>query len=303
MAKQKDLAIKATKKVVTEHLEKEYKKVFESILKHQTEHAKLAAKIQNRITKINESKKIAAKVNDYLELYVESVLPKKSIVDYDRMHKLEKLHESLKDLLVVNEDAIEAKQKSIDESLDKAKRGYETEIARLQVKLNESIEKSLKLNRKIDSFKAVELLESMTKDLPLYEANQIKKRFAKASTTEIEKNFKKVLELIKEEMNVEEKEEEVALEDEVKEIIETEDSDVTENDMLKGRKHNAHVDESDDEEEMTESEDEDEEITESDDEEEMTESEDDDDVQLNESEKVDPKLMQLWCKQFNKILY
>jgi len=39
MAKQKQTAIKATKKIVTEHLEAEYKKVFESILKHQEENA------------------------------------------------------------------------------------------------------------------------------------------------------------------------------------------------------------------------------------------------------------------------
>lgn len=50
MAKQKQTAIKATKKIVTEHLESQYKKVFESILKHQAENAELASKIQNKIT-------------------------------------------------------------------------------------------------------------------------------------------------------------------------------------------------------------------------------------------------------------
>jgi len=49
-------------------------------------------------------------VNHYLDLYVESVLPKKTIIDYDRMEKLEKIHESLKDLLVADEDAVKAKQ-------------------------------------------------------------------------------------------------------------------------------------------------------------------------------------------------
>jgi hypothetical protein len=85
MSKQKEATVKATKKIVTEHLEKEYKKVFESIMKHQAENAELAAKVQSKIQSINESKKIARKVNSYLDLYVESVLPKKTIVDYDRM--------------------------------------------------------------------------------------------------------------------------------------------------------------------------------------------------------------------------
>lgn len=290
MAKQKQLAIKATKKVVTEHLEKEYKKVFESILKHQEQNQELASKVQNKIASINESKKIARKVNDYLDLYVESVLPKKTIVDYDRMHKLEKLHESLKDLLVVNEDSVEAKKKALSESFDKAKRDYETKIARLQVKLNESIDKSLKLNRKIDSFKAAELLESMSKDLPSYEARQLKKRFENASTVEIQKNFKRVLESVKEEMKVDEKEEEASLEEEVKDIIESEE-EVKENDILKGRHHNGHLPES--EEDLDEAEDE---VTEAD--EEIDES---DDESINES--IDPKLMELWTKQFNKIIY
>ena len=170
MAKQKETAIKATKKIVTEHLEAEYKKVFESIMKHQAENAELASKVQEKITMLKESKKIARKVNDYLDMYVESVLPKKTIVDYDRMQKLEKIHESLKDMLVADEDAVQAKKAELTESFNKDKKALETQLAKLQVKLNESMEKNLKLNRKIDSFKAMELLESKTKDLPDFEA-------------------------------------------------------------------------------------------------------------------------------------
>jgi hypothetical protein len=45
MRSQKEIAIKTTKKLVTEHLEKQYKKVFESILKHQQENVELSSKI------------------------------------------------------------------------------------------------------------------------------------------------------------------------------------------------------------------------------------------------------------------
>jgi len=62
--------------------------------------------VQNKIAKINESKKLAVQVNDFLDLYVESVLPKKTIIDYDRMQKLEAIHESLKDVLLLNDDAV-----------------------------------------------------------------------------------------------------------------------------------------------------------------------------------------------------
>lgn len=103
--------------------------------------------------------------------------------------------------------------------------------------------KTQKLNRKIDSFKAMELLESKTKDLPTYEARKLKKRFADATTTEIEKNFKKVLESVQKEVKEDEKEEETTLESEINNILEADDKQVKENDPLKGRKHNGHVDE------------------------------------------------------------
>ena len=243
MSKQKEATVKATKRIVTEHLDKQYKQVFESFMQHQAENAELAAKIQNKIQSINESKKLARKVGNYLDLYVESVLPKKTIVDYDRMQKLEKIHESLKNMLVVDEDSVQQKKAELTESFNKDKKALETQIAKLQAKLNESMAKTQKLNRKIDSFKAMELLESKTKDLPTYEARKLKKRFADATTTEIEKNFKKVLESVQKEVKEDEKEEETTLESEINNILEADDKQVKEDDPLKGRKHNGHVDE------------------------------------------------------------
>lgn len=219
MSKQKEATVKATKKIVTEHLEKEYKKVFESIMKHKAQNSELAAKIQNKIRSINESKKIAHKVSNYLDLYVESVLPKKTIVDYDRMQKLENLHESLKSILVVNEDAVQAKQAELTESFAKDKKALETQIAKLQVKLNESMDKTQKLNLKLEQAKAVELLESKTKDLPTFEARKMKKRFANATAAEVEAKFDRVLECVKNEIKTDEKEDEVTLEAEIEDII------------------------------------------------------------------------------------
>lgn len=242
MSKQKEATVKATKKIVTEHLDKQYKQVFESFMQHQAENAELAARLQKKITSINEANKLARKVNNYLDLYVESVLPKKTIVDYDRMQKLEKIHESLKNMLVVDEDAVQQKKEELTESFNKDKKALETRIAKLQAKLNESMAKTQKLNSKIDAFKAMELLESMTKDLPTFEARKMKKRFANATTTEIQKNFSKVLESVQKEVKEDEKEDEATLEAEINNILEGE-KEVKEDDMLKGRKHNLHVDE------------------------------------------------------------
>lgn len=320
MQNQKQKAIKATKKIVESHVESKFKKIFESILKHQEKNALLSSKIQNKISSIKSKKHIARKVNDYLDLYVESVLPKKTIVDYDRMQRLEKLHESLKDMLVVDDDSVKAKKAELTNTFNSERKKLETQIAKLQVKLNESMAKSLRLNKKIDSFKAQELLESKTKDLPSYEARQIKRRFANASTVEIEKTFNRVLESVKNELKVDEFEEENAIESEVKEIIDAED-EVEENDLLKGRHHNGHITEKDDEVEENDllngrhhnghiAEDEEEDVKESEDIEENDEEDDEvvecgkskdstDDVELDESEIIDQSLMKLWCREFN----
>lgn len=79
-------------------------------MKHTHENYKIAGKIQDKITQINESKKMGDKVSNYLDLYVESVCPKKNIVDYAKMKKLEAINESLRDVLLANDDAVEAKK-------------------------------------------------------------------------------------------------------------------------------------------------------------------------------------------------
>lgn len=285
----KKATVRATKKVVTEHLDKEYKKVVESILNHKAKNEQLAGKIQAKVNSINESKKLARKVDGYLNMYVESILPEKTVVDYDRMEKLESLHESLKDLLLVNEDAVEAKKEKLQESFKKQKRDYETQIAKLQVKLNESMKKELALNKQIDQSKARDLLESKIKDLPDFEARQMRKRLAEATTVEIQKNFKKILESVKGEIKEDEKVEETSLEEEVNNIIEADEKDgkkkvsekeVEEDDPLKGRVHNGHLNEKDDE---------------------ADEVDEDDDVELSEDEKIDESLMAWWCDKVGTI--
>ena len=55
------------------------------------------------------------------------------------------------------------------------------------------MKKTAELKRKIEQFKALELLESKTKDLPTYEARKLKKIFAESTTDEIEDKFDKVI--------------------------------------------------------------------------------------------------------------
>lgn len=285
MEQTKEATIKATQKVVEEKLSKEYRAVVESILAHQQEHAVLAGKIQNKITKINESSKLAHAVDGYLDTMLKDALPKDKIVDYDRLNKLESVFESLKDTLLVNDASVEAKRKELTESFETERKNLDEKVVELEKKLNESISRERKLIAVVESNKAKKLLESKTKDLPLFEAQQIKRRLANATCEEIEKNYKKLLEAVREEMKEACKEEEKTLEEEINDIIakECSDSDKKDADAPKPQP----VEEKKDKEKADNEK------------EDVDESDEDDDIELNESEQIPSNLMQRWLSRVN----
>ena len=286
-------AIRMAKKATERKMEREYRQVFESIMEHTQQHFMLAAKVQDKITQLNESKKITSKVSDYLDLYLESVCPKKEIVDYAKMKKLEQINESLRDVLLVTDDAVIEKKAQLEESFKKEKSKLETSVAKMQVKLNESMAKSQSLKKKLDQYKALELLESKTKDLPTFEASLVKKQLAEASAPEIEKKFKKVLESVKAESKKIEDEAETTLESEVKKIVDSEEDKLEENDMLRGKPHNNHVAE-DGNEDVAE--DDDFETTES------VKFNEDGDVELDDDDVINESTMNMWLRNAKEIL-
>lgn len=296
VSSQRQKAIKMAKAATERKMEKEYKEVFESIMKHTQEHFEIASKVQDHITKLNESKKLSSKVSNYLDLYLESVCPKKEIVDYAKMKKLEQINESLRDVLLANDDAIVEKKAQLDESFKREKGKLETEVAKMQVKLNESMEKTQQLKKKLDQYKALELLESKTKDLPTFEAARIKKHFAEASAPEIERKFKKVLASVKEEAKKAADEAETTLECEVQKIVDSED--IEENDMLRNRPHNGHIDDprgvvaEDDVEEAEE----DFETTET------VNFNEDGDVELDDDDIINESTMQMWLRNAQEVI-
>lgn len=291
LSDQRKKAIEMTKKATEQKLEKEYAQVFESILRHTHDNFKMAAKIQDKVTMLKESARITDKVDNYLDMYVESVCPKKDIVDYAKMKKLEQINESLRDVLLANDDAVVEKKAELEESFKREKGKLETEVAKMQVKLNESMQKAQELNKKLGRYKAAQLLEAKTEDLPAYEARKIKKHFATASAPEIEKNFKKVLESVQKQAKEAEKEAETTLEAEVSKIVDSEE--VEENDMLRNRPHNAHIDDPAGikESDSKEIEEEDFETTEE------VKFNEDGDIELDEEDVIDESTMKMWCNQ------
>lgn len=281
----KKATINATRKVVEKRLSKEYRTVVESIIAHQQKHAELAGKIQNKITKINESKKLSHAVDNYLDVVLERAMPKKDIVDYDRLNKLESVFESLKDTLLVNDASVEAKRKELTESFAADRKALDSKIASLEKRLNESIAKERKLSAVAEKAKAKDLLIKKTKDLPLFEAQQIRRRFANSTCEEIEKNFKKLLESVREEMKDACNEEEKTLEEEINGIIAKESSSSNEKSDIdempkKTKKDTEPIEEESDSDE---------------------EDGENDDVELNESEMIPSSLMQCWMSRVSSV--
>ena len=194
----RDVAIKTTKKMVTEKLDAEYKELFESILKHMNENAEVSSKIQNKINEMKVVEELSESVNGFLDEHVEEILPKKDIVDYERMQKLEQIHESLKNMLGVEIMNVEGGNKELVENLKKEKTEYSKKIEDLQKKLDESVKENKKVSKNLDSLKAQVLLESKIKNLPEREAQLIKESFKGASSSEINMKFKTVLESVRE---------------------------------------------------------------------------------------------------------
>ena len=194
----RDVAIKTTKKMVTEKLDAEYKELFESILKHMNENAEVSSKIQNKINEMKVVEELSESVNGFLDEHVEEILPKKDIVDYERMQKLEQIHESLKNMLGVEIMNVEGGNKELIEGFEKEKADYSKKIEDLQKKLDESVKENKKVSKNLDSLKAQVLLESKIKNLPEREANLIKESFKGASSSEINMKFKTVLESVRE---------------------------------------------------------------------------------------------------------
>lgn len=232
----RDSAIKATKKLVEEKMEKEYKEVFESIMAHQKDVYEKSSKID-----ILKSQKLMTEALDqYLDKYVEEVLPKKTIVDYARMQKLESIHESLKGMLLVNEDAVEKKVEAVKSELEEKmvseSKELKDKIAAQEKVIAESQTATDELKKKYGELLKKQLISEKTKNLPIVESKKMQERLGKMTAEEIVKNFKTVLESVQAEVQDEQDkaQEEKNLEEAIVDLLEGKDSEKTGEDANKG---------------------------------------------------------------------
>jgi hypothetical protein len=136
-----------------------------------------------------EKETLVEKVDDYLKLYIKELIPESLVVDYDRMQRQMKAINTIKETLLVTDDIVHNKAQEISETIT-------GELAEAKQKLNETIEKNMKLNKVIQIKMADEILESKLEDLPSLEASKLRKYFESATAEEIEDQFETVYESI-----------------------------------------------------------------------------------------------------------
>ena len=224
------------RKVVEEKMENEYKQIMESILKHQEEHTNLSEKIQTKVQELKESEKVAEVVDSFLTEYVEEILPKKTLVDYEKMQKLERIQESLKEMFLISESEIEGKIQEKQEELCK-------KSEELTEKISVCEDQIAKKDAEISQLKAEKFINEKTKDLPIAESQKILAKVKGMGFAELTEKYQTILESVQQELadeKVVKEDDEKSLEEAITEILEKKDEETasTENNSDKdaGRK-------------------------------------------------------------------
>jgi hypothetical protein len=245
LAETRDRAIEATRKVVEKQNEAEFRKIFESIARKQ----KMILQKANEIDRKKDLNLVIESVDKYLGKHIEKVLPKKEIVDYKRMQKQEQLLESLKEMLVVGdaEEKISQLRDERDEKLMSENEDLKKQVSKYKRILKEAAEKTDKLSNGYQEIVKRGIIKQKTKNLPIAESRKARKILSKLSLREVEdeKNFKKILESVHEEVvrEADQIQEEKNLEEAIADILEKNEVETSEKtgDEEKGNTENIPV--------------------------------------------------------------
>lgn len=203
------------------------------------------------------------------------------------MQKLERIHESLCESLALNDEKIKDVEKKLEEKYEQKKSVCESKVTEMKIRLDNANAKMKKMQQKFDVVKGTELLESKTKDLVPEEARKVKKQLAGKTEKEITEKFEKTLKNVQDDADRKAKDFDLALEDEIKKIVD--EQEVDENDMLRNgcTPHNGNGVHNGDDPTLDEQFETMEQIK----------FNDDGEIQLDESDIIDANLMSLWCNQ------
>jgi len=189
-------------KEVVEYMDEDHAELLEKVLnKYDNEHTE---KLQE-VVDLYESKEnvdITENVSNYLDTYLETVKPESTMVNEERLNKLEQTFSQMKELLMVNEDYV---QTEIKEAIIEAHEIIEEKEKEINKLMFEKIEanKKIKLteatiNEKVEKLESEILLENKIKGCSPKLQAYLELCFNDASKNEIEGKFDEAVEAFKE---------------------------------------------------------------------------------------------------------
>lgn len=191
---------------IVEHIDKDHtqkvKQIVEAIDEDHTNKLKtLVESIDNdhssklqKIVEHFESKKIndqmVEAVSDYLDVYLEKVMPEKTLVNEAKLRRLERFHEQVREIAMVNDDFVQTEIREAVEDAASQIKGKEEEIDKLMLE-------KVELSNKIKKFEAKQLLSEKCKDLSPKLLAYVQTRFEDADSEEIEEQFNEAVKAFK----------------------------------------------------------------------------------------------------------
>lgn len=153
-----------------------------------------AAKIKE--TEDDVTDKIVESLDSYLNTYIGEVIPESVVIDYDRIQRLEKTFQVLKESLLITDEVVENKVKELNESTG-------VELKKAQDALKKEVQSRIIIESKMNEQEARILLNEKLSDLPAYEKKILKNKFAGCTVRQINESFEDELAKIKENLIVE----------------------------------------------------------------------------------------------------
>lgn len=127
-------------------------------------------------------------VSNYLELYLNKIVPSQQIAEAAENVKSKRLVEKMKKILAVDDEFV-------IQSISEAVKDGKSTIEDLQKELNEALKENIRINQDLKKANAALILEKKCADLPEKKSNYVMRLLGDKTPQEIEENFTYVVEM------------------------------------------------------------------------------------------------------------
>lgn len=171
-------------------------------------------------TELNTTEKVTDQMtealNDFLDEKVQDLIPESLIIDYDRAQRLEKVFNTFKSALVLEESDVQSKIKELNESALR-------EVEKAKSTLIAESERRIAAEQKLARTNAALLLVEKLEGIPAYERGILKKKFAGASCELINESFDKAYDNVKGNLDAKAEKNKVVVSESMEAIMESDE--------------------------------------------------------------------------------